>query len=210
MKFKLYKVIVFVFILFAIGCEDILQEDVYSQLGPENFLQTETDAIALLNSVYAIRNVGSRDPWLNGRVAYGSYDSKGGGLRGLAQPLEDFTWDPGFGFLNTAFNTSYNVISRANLVIDEVPNIDMNEDRKRVIIAEARFLRAVNYTYLYNFFGPVPLVTTSEVTPEDRPSRASSEERAEFVESELLAASEDLPILLLNLEEQHGELHLAC
>jgi starch-binding outer membrane protein, SusD/RagB family len=193
MKFKLYKVIIFVFILFAIGCEDILQEDVYSQLGPENFLQTETDAIALLNSVYAIRNVGSRDPWLMEELPTDLMIQRGGGLRGLAQPLEDFTWDPGFGFLNTAFNTSYNVISRANLVIDEVPNINMNEDRKRVIIAEARFLRAANYIYLYNFFGPVPLVTTSDVTPEDRPSRAAEDEIFEFVESEMLAASEDLP-----------------
>jgi starch-binding outer membrane protein, SusD/RagB family len=194
MKFKIYSVIIFVFILFGIGCEDILQEDVYSQLGPENFLQTETDAIALLNSVYAIRNVASRDPWLLEELPTDLMIQRGGGLRGLAQPLEDFTWDPGFGFLNTAFNTSYNVISRANVVLDEVPNIDMPEDRKRVILAEARFLRAVNYTYLYNFFGPVPLVTTAEVTPEDRPSRASSEEIAQFVESELIAASEDLPI----------------
>lgn len=193
MKFKLYSAIIFVFVVFGISCEDILQEDVYSQLGPENFLQSETDATALLNSVYEIKNVGSRDPWLMEELPTDLMIQRGGGLRGLAQPLEDFTWDSGFGFLNSAFNSSYNVISRANLVIDEVPNIEMNEDRKRVIIAEARFLRAANYIYLYNFFGPVPLVTSSNVTPEDRPSRATENEIFEFVESEMLAASEDLP-----------------
>lgn len=195
MKFKIYNILLFIIFLVSIGCEDPLQEETYSQLGPENFLQTETDAIALLNSAYDVENADNgRGVWMLKELPTDLLIVTGGGLGGQAQPIQDFTWDASHNFLDAAFNRPYTIISRTNLFLEEVPSLDVNEDRKRVLLAEARFLRAINYTYLYDFFGPTPLITTSDVSPQDRPARADESEIIEFVENELLAASEDLPV----------------
>ena len=46
---------------------------------------------------------------------------------------------------------------------------------------------------MYDFWGPVPLITTSNTTPQDRPSRPTDDEFVKFVEDEFIAVSEILP-----------------
>ncbi|WP_221393724.1 RagB/SusD family nutrient uptake outer membrane protein [Dyadobacter sp. NIV53] len=61
-------------------------------------------------------------------------------------------------------------------------------------MAEARFLRASGYIYLYDLFGPTPIITSSISNSADRPSRATKEEFIKFVTDELTAVSEILPV----------------
>ncbi|MDX1471576.1 MAG: RagB/SusD family nutrient uptake outer membrane protein, partial [Flavobacteriaceae bacterium] len=125
---------------------------------------------------------------------------RGGGINANTQPVEDFEWSSTHPWLSNLWNRYYVAIYRANVTIDKVPGIEMNEDRKAQIIAEARFLRAFNYFRLYNLFGPVPLIQTSETTVTDRPTRATKEEILTFMANEFRAVSEILPAT----QEQYG------
>lgn len=179
------------------GCQNALDEEVYSQFGPGNFFKNASDAEALLNSAYAVEQKqgtdGFRNILLMAEVNTDLLIVREGGLRGLAQPLEDFTWNASHEFFSTAWTRYYNAIFRANLVIDEVPAIPMDEARKAVIIGEARFLRISGYLSLYDLFGPTPLITTSRVSSDDRPAKATEEEFIQFVTEELKGAADLLP-----------------
>lgn len=191
------KIIVLLMLLFSFtACKKLLNEQVYSQLGPSNFYNNADDAEALLNGVYN-QAQGYRD-LVRDRLAFNAMTTDvfwetGGSINTQCQPMIDFTWDATHPWLHGFWNRSYSDIHRANVVLDHVPAIQMNEDRKKEILAEARFLRAVNYFNLYNLFGPVPIITTSEVTGKDRPGRPSKEEYIKFIEDEFLAVSQVLP-----------------
>ena len=193
------KKILYIFILLGIfACNEPLEEEVYSSFGPNNFFKTADDAEALLNAAYALEQKqgtdGFRNIFVMAEVTTDMIIIREGGLRGLAQPLEDFTWNASHEFFDVGWTRYYSAIYRANVVIDNVPDITFDEERKKQIIAEARFLRASGYIYLYDLFGPTPIITSSVSNSEDRPSRATKEEFIKFVADELTAVSEILPV----------------
>ena len=73
-------------------------------------------------------------------------------------PYDDFTHSPTQDGLDRWWNVLYQGIRRANVVIEKVPVIPMNESLKARYIGEAQFLRALYYFDLVRAFGGVPLV----------------------------------------------------
>lgn len=71
----------------------------------------------------------------------------------------------------------YQVIAQTNLVLDKVPDIKMDEVKKKQVLGEAQFLRAWSYFYLVRLFGDVPLLTTSVYTAQDSKVYASRTSR---------------------------------
>lgn len=188
---------IFIVMLTLIGCEKPLNEEVYSKLGPSNFYKTTEDAEVLLNSAYAAsQGLGNLE---RNMLAFGELQTdilieRQGGIFIQCQPIEDFKIDATHAWLASQWQRYYEAIFRSNTVIDHVPSIDMNEERRDQIVAEARFLRALNYFWLYNYWGPVPLITTSNTTPQDRPSRPIKEDFINFMEDEFIACAEVLPV----------------
>lgn len=81
----------------------------------------------------------------------------------------------------------YAGIARANVLlanIDRIPATAIAADRRARYKAEARFLRAVWYSYLVNLFGDVPLVTTPLSVDE---ARSVSRTPAAVVVNQVLA-----------------------
>lgn len=191
---KIFISIILISILFT-SCENILEEEVFSQLAPNNFFISAEDAEASLTAAYAASQVlgDRRDYLLLAELNTDILIQREGGLRREAQRIEDFTWDATHPWFQGMWNRHYQMIYRANVVIDKVPAIEMDEARKGQILAEARFLRALSYMYLFDYFGGVPLIETSEVFIEDRPERATKEQIVKFIEEELIAVSLILP-----------------
>lgn len=190
-------IIILIIILPLSGCENLLDEEVFSRFGASNFYKTEADAVALLNAAYSTWADYStiHREWLNcGEGTTDIFFETGGGIYTHMQPVQDFVWDAGNSYMSSMWNRFYKGIFYTNVVIDHVPSIDMNEEKRAQMVAEARFLRAWNYYHLYDLWGPVPLLTTSNTAPQDRPARATKEEMLEFLEEELIAASEGLPL----------------
>ncbi|TCD03145.1 RagB/SusD family nutrient uptake outer membrane protein [Pedobacter psychroterrae] len=72
------------------------------------------------------------------------------------------------------WNDSYSCIYIANSIIQGAQNSPaISAGLKQQLIAEAKFVRALCYFYLVNYYGPVPLVTTTDVSISSKIPRTS-------------------------------------
>jgi len=124
------------------------------QLSGSNFPETDAEAIALTNGVY-YPNV--RISTALGYIidltteveANAENENSGGYLLGV------MNWEPTNSYVATVWQNLYEIVTRANDVVDKVG--EASALRKR-LQGEARFLRAYAYFYLVQLWGEVPLV----------------------------------------------------
>jgi len=178
-------------LLVGAGCQNTLEETVYSELTPGNFLNTTNGKQAVLTSAYGSIQVRGFWSFFYAPYTSGEAWNRGGSIEALIAPLSDFTWDSNHPWFGECWNSLYAAIRDANIVLDNTKNAATDADK--LINAEAKFIRAVGYWYLYNLYGPVPLYTSSELTEFNLP-RASDEETKAFIEKELLEAAPLLPL----------------
>lgn len=198
MKTKLWAI---PFALLLGGCDDMLTETPDDFLSPENFYQTASDAEAAIVSAYAplvSTDLFKASLW---RPLIISHDL------GIVGPFEE---NASIRQLSTLAITSdnryiddiwggfYDVISRANTVIDRVPDIEMDETRRAGIVGEAKFLRALAYFYMVRLWGDVPLITSEE---EASPDIARTP--AEQVYQQIIQDAQDA-VQVLPLEAEAG------
>jgi tetratricopeptide (TPR) repeat protein len=142
----------------VLGCsDDFLTRTPPSSLSTATFYQTEEDAVSAINAVYATMQ---KNP-LYGRnydkvTIVPSDDAKIHNTVGAS--FENHSFNPAAPQIMDVFSGLYEGVFRANLVLQEVPEIDMSEDKKRRILGEARFLRAFYYWHLGANYGDVPLI----------------------------------------------------
>ncbi|MDR1919777.1 MAG: RagB/SusD family nutrient uptake outer membrane protein [Tannerellaceae bacterium] len=155
------KKIVFLLISMCIcaSCsDDFITLNPPSQLNADGFYKTEADMNQAVLSAYGrlrdlynaqyvrlgeIRSDNTTYSWLAGNPA----NEKG--IDEFASPLL-----PENSFLNDTWNNSYNLILRANIVIDRIDALSFNDESlKAQYKAEAKFLRALMYFYLNRIFG---------------------------------------------------------
>ena len=92
--------------------------------------------------------------------------------------------------MNGTWNDLFSGVARANLML-EVMQRQAESTQRDQTIAELQTLRAWYYYLLMDMFGRVPIVTTTEVKQNPNVERDSV---FRFIESELLAARQDLPV----------------
>jgi len=186
----------FCIVVFSTSCEDLLEEKTFTQLGPDDFFKTGEDLEVVLHSVYGelrYSNI-TRDAVTLQEVNTDIHIERNGGIFTHNEPIEEFTWTSTHQWVRLWWERRYRGIFKANTVFDNAELVTMDENRKKEILAEARFLRAFNYFLLYDFFGPVPLITSSNTEVTDRPVRASNEELVSFIEAEFIEAANTLPL----------------
>src|SRR5690606_13004252 len=76
------------------------------------------------------------------------------------------------------WNGLYKVVGQTNLVIQNVPAIEMDDAQKKHILGEAHFLRAWAYFHAVRLWGDVPLITVPQTASSEDflPVRSSQEE----------------------------------
>jgi len=155
----------FTILLVTPGCDKFLQKDLQGELTQENFPVTASDALLATNAAYETL----RDWFYN----WGGYpildimsDDAVKGSNPTDQvnnvgPYNNFTFTPTQDGLDRWWATLYVGVKRANVVIEKVPSIAMDEGLKARYIGEAKFLRANYYFDLVRAWGGVQLVTTT-------------------------------------------------
>ena len=108
------------------------------------------------------------------------------------------TYDYANGYVKSKWQSAYDGIFKANLMLQNIDNVDVSEDDKIVYKAEARFLRAMYYFHLLDFYGGVPLydettIVANEVMDMLKP-RSSEDEIRKFILDDLDFASANLPL----------------
>lgn len=176
------------------GCN--LDEDPVSVITPDNFYQNEQEVLGGVASVYGQLRA---THWSYYNLSEISSDEMVVPTRGSDWfdngrwlEIHQQSWaansPSGLEDVNGAWNDFFAGVARANVVLDALENVTVAD--KDVFVAELRTLRALYYYLLMDFFGGVPLATTSEVLARPRATRA---ELFNFIESELQAARPALP-----------------
>lgn len=83
----------------------------------------------------------------------------------------------------------YKVIRRANDVLANVPNIEMAESKKRIMLGEANYLCAFSYFFLAKRYGGLPFYDYNNPTEFNKP-RETKEQTYKNIETYLLNAIE--------------------
>jgi len=163
--------------LFAVSCEDFLDVKPQGELTQEAFPTTPADAQLATNAAYS-----SLRSWYYHSGGYPILDIMSDDTRKGSNPNDQLnTLGPYDNFTITAtqdgldrwWATLYQGIKRANVVIEKVPSITMDNSLRTRYIAEARFLRGLYYFDLVRAWGGVPLVTTT--TPPLKLERAHAD-----------------------------------
>lgn len=103
-----------------------------------------------------------------------------------------------YGWTSTEWGRSYRAIREVNVCLAELPDIVMNDDKKAILNAELRFLRAYRYFNLLKGFGRIPMMgdivpgLNDDYTP--LYERKSIEEVVAYIDGELDAAISVLPL----------------
>ncbi len=170
-----------------------LDETPPSLISTSNFFTNEAEVLAALAGVYAQLRTTAPEGSLYDAIEMTSDEMvepiRGPDWNDNGQwiDLHNMTWTPTSiatsNFFNSIWNNPYAGIARANLFLSAVQNTTFAN--KASIIAEVRALRAFYYYLLMDFFGGVPIVTTTEPGKHPRNTRR---EVFDFIEKELIAA----------------------
>jgi hypothetical protein len=175
------------------SCSDFLDPEPNDVLAPENFYSTGQDAVTAVNSVYAqsvwfyFWNFYQSDVASDDVIATSNFGTDG-------HQLANYTLDASLWSLNDNWSNAYLTIFRANIVVDRVPPIVMNETDKARVLGEARFMRALMYFNLVRMFGGVPLILHElKSVAEAQTPRATADEVYTQIIEDLVAAKAGLP-----------------
>ncbi len=196
--YKITLIILSIAALVLTSCTDFLDQPIKGQLTSAGFYSTEEECEQAIFACY--QTLSPEDWWENdffwlvGDVC--SDDAfKGNSIEGdqtdfgyLARWLINSQNE----WLETKWLYSYVTISNANLIIENVPNANIDEDFKNVIIAEAHFLRSLAYFEIVKNFGAAVLIQ-KQPAPSDIFPRSTIEETWLQIEADFTFAAQYLP-----------------
>ncbi|MFI2741651.1 RagB/SusD family nutrient uptake outer membrane protein [Zhouia sp. PK063] len=175
------------------SCDDGLNTIPTDRFASENIVTSQDGIKALLYSAYSNNNRGYdfKDVINELEVCTDmAFNRNGAENRDLIQFI-NFTVDASSGRISYLWNRSYFTIRDANLVVESLEKANLDESFEKETMAEARYLRAFEYAELYKLFGPVPLRTGTN--QDANLPAASADDIKSFIETELIAAAQDLP-----------------
>jgi hypothetical protein len=146
------------------GCGDLLTEAPKDQLTSENFYKTDGDAVAAIAAAYRpLSDANLFGTSMKTALIIASDEGRSGRNEANAQiiALSSLAWNPSTPRVTEAWPGWYDVITKANTIIERVPAGGASTAARDQVIGEAKFLRALGYFYLVRLYGDVPLVTTT-------------------------------------------------
>lgn len=152
------------FLLGGISCKKVLDTEPLDFLSPVNSFNTEEDLNRALTSVYDILGDGS----MYSDYLYYQYDIADEGFYSLNTLLTGpqlYNYFASDANITSTWQTLYNGISRANLLLENIDKVQMDETKKANIRGEALFLRSYYYFLLVQHWGDVPLILKTVKTP---------------------------------------------
>ncbi len=197
-----YKILIFTTLLVSLGaCSDTWLNDIEPQgkLLEVNYYDTEEEVKNGLVSIYSMyKNQYWQGTWSSWYLAASipSDDAvpHGGGRgdRPEVWDVEDYNLTPITQGIESIWDRSYFGIYRSNVIITRV-NPDVRPANK-VMIAEAKMLRALFNFDLVRYFGEVPMIDHILKPEEYDQEKDSKEAIFNLIVADLKDAAEDLPV----------------
>jgi tetratricopeptide (TPR) repeat protein len=189
-----------IFALLAVSCsKEFLEKAPLDSINTENFYLTEADAIAAINGAYQPLQwpkLYNMRMWTSDIMAGNSIVGAGGGDDGReTQDMANFvttTDNPG---VLDLFRGPPPGILRCNVVLQEVPGMDIDESIKNRTLGEAYFLRGLYHFILVRYFGDIPLILEPLAPGDDlRPFRTDKDIVYDQIIKDLTTAMDILPL----------------
>ncbi|MFD1629777.1 RagB/SusD family nutrient uptake outer membrane protein [Pseudopedobacter beijingensis] len=198
---KKIKLLIVSFVWLLGGCTKDLVSIDYGDINPAIFPKTAEDIEAMVNSAY----YPIRGSWWDGmfstsergvqmisdcttEILTGWYDEK--------QQATLHSYQPDDGGITGFYDRFYNKISRMTMTIYLIEESTVSEELKKKAIAEVRCARGLLAYTLFDLYGPIviaPLEVLKNPLVEAPLARMPYDEMVNFIEADLLAATEDLP-----------------
>lgn len=193
-KIKITSLILLAGLLYVSCNDSFLDIKPTSSLTTDTFYESAEDAQSAINAAYASLQLNDMYSDDYPKIVDGPSDdvevNNTGGLE-----FNTWSFSPSIQFIDDVWQVCYEGIFRSNLVLQHVPEIEMDESLKARYIAEAQFLRALYYWHLTSLYGNVPLV--QEANPNDlsnaRVGVTPKSDIYDFMISDLQKAVEVLP-----------------
>lgn len=153
------------------SCKDFLQENPKSIMVDANFYKTEADAEAAIVAVYDglnnQSNIFYRGIYLLAELPTDNAECGQGVANAYIFALKNYTHGPVNDRIDVMYTAVYKTIANANVAIDKIADIPMDDAKKNKLIAEAKFVRALLYFNLVRLFGDIPLVVNQVTSLEN-------------------------------------------
>ncbi|NJK96910.1 MAG: hypothetical protein HC905_20110 [Bacteroidales bacterium] len=164
------------------SCFDkFLEEDVQDFLSPNNFYNTEADADAAISAIYSrfVSGENGDNSFHRAALMIGEYPAESSSAQTSTVPyrlqFENYTWTPTTDGIELVWRFYYEVIFRANLAVEKIPQIKGDATKLKRYEAEARFCRALSYLYLVRIFENIPLTTASVQSDYNLPNTGNTD-----------------------------------
>lgn len=149
----------------VVSCSDFLDEEDVSNFTTDTYFTKAEHAKSAVNGIYepmtSITNSGfGGGTWMMLEFATGLANTSLGQATDIYM-VKDLINNSDNAYGQNFWTEYYLGISRANLAIEKIPDITMNEAEKQKLLGEAKFLRAYYYFGLVRMFGHIPLITSS-------------------------------------------------
>ncbi|MEO7992516.1 MAG: RagB/SusD family nutrient uptake outer membrane protein, partial [Chryseolinea sp.] len=183
-----------VILIFAQCNDNLLESTSYGQVTSQQFWRNGDDVVSAVNAIYEpllqenyfghferTWDIQSDDMWRAGDHAED-------------QSIEYFTYDASNPKLIDTWKWRYEMISRANAVLINAPDVTMDTELKNRSLGEAHFLRGFSYWRHYLVHGEVPIFVEADVLAGNlNKTKATLAEVEAQIESDFLKAAELLP-----------------
>ncbi len=186
---------------FVFCSEDFVTKEFKNGVVDENFFQNATHAEQALTAVYDI--ISQKGLYREAIVLLGDAVSDdineltgdNGDYGTYFRAGSDYRWEPSNPFSTARWYDGYKGVFRANILLEKLPEIEMDAGLKARFEGEAKFLRALFYHNLVNAFGDVPFVT-SVLTRDEYNELARTDKNVIYaqMEQDLKDAAAVLPI----------------
>lgn len=151
------------------GCQkDLLESTPYGQITSDQFWRNGDDVVAATNAIYS--PLLDEDGFAHTEYTFdnSSDDMVRAGDHGDSEAqLELFTFNASNSHIQNTWSTKYEVISRANAVLINAPNVTMDDAVRNRCLGEAYFLRGFMYWRLSVIWGDVPVILEADAIAND-------------------------------------------
>lgn len=196
MKIKKHIGLMLLTLLMLVSCkDDFLDIKPPSSLTEDTFFKNLADVEAAITAAYnPLRNSGLYGNDYAKVTEAPSDDIVINNTQGLS--LDSWTFATNDAIIDAVWQTCYEGIFRANIVLQVLPDMEIDQSKKNRILGEAHFLRALYYWHLSALFGEVPLIKQADPSDVSKALLAKSPivEIEEFMIADLKAAFDLLPL----------------
>lgn len=184
-------------LLFLMGaCEKYLDRSPLDGPSDENYFKNQDELTLVVNGLYSALAFHPTDDMPINLTLDDATDIGWDRNTSDLQAIGRGDYDSNNGYIRNIWTNSYKVIGKCNFILDNIHKLDgkMDVSLQQRYKAETQFIRAYVYQYLIDYFGGVPLVTSSLSLTNANLPKSPKNEIVNFILQEMQQAAAILPV----------------